>query len=81
MAKQVKPRVIEQMKEQLHARISEWLGFDIPEEGTEDYERWNEMVEQVDAITNLDDVVSYIEEQGFDPEEFLAEWDVKDERD
>jgi len=39
----------------LEARISEWLGFDIPDEGDEDYDRWQKMVGAVKDIETVDD--------------------------
>ncbi len=61
------------MKDALHARVDWWLGKDIPDEGEEDYDRWQSMVAQINAIKSVDYVL-YLECSGIDTEEFLGEF-------
>jgi hypothetical protein len=40
----------------LNSQLQEWLGFDIPTEGTEDYEIWQlkiSLIEQVESISDV----------------------------
>ena len=40
----------------LNSQLQEWLGFDIPTEGTEDYEMWQmkiSLIEQVECISDV----------------------------
>jgi hypothetical protein len=76
MQDEVRPEVIAAMKRALEERIEEWLGFDIPDEGTEDYERWQNMVAEVAAIESIDDVISYVESIGVEVEAFLEDFDL-----
>lgn len=67
-----KDTILNLMKQSLRARIEEWIGFDIPDEGTEDYDRWQIMNDEVEGIASIDDVLSYLESEGVDVEDFLV---------
>ena len=51
---------IEAMKDQLLGELNEWLGFDIPEEGSEDYETWKSREQEIEAIEDLSDIYYYL---------------------
>lgn len=55
----------------LEARISEWLGFDIPDEGDEDYSRWQEMNDAVARIETVEDAYSVAETYFGDPSDLF----------
>lgn len=48
---------VEDIKSELLGELDEWLGFDIPDEGTEDYAYWQERLHAINAIETLDDVL------------------------
>lgn len=64
-------RTIEEMKSALRQGVDEWLGYDIPAEDTEDYERWQSMLADIEDIKNLQDVIDYVESSGQDAAEFF----------
>jgi hypothetical protein len=64
-------RTIEEMKSALRQGVDEWLGYDIPEEGTEDYERWQSMLADIEDIETLQDVIDYVESRRKDVAEFF----------
>ncbi len=59
------------MKRDLFARVDEWIGMDVPDEGTEDYESWQSKLVEIHSIENIHDVVDYVESEGFDLDDFL----------
>ncbi len=52
--------------------VSEWVGSSIPDEGTEDHDRWTSMLEAVDDIKTLDDVIEYLELNQADVDDFFV---------
>lgn len=62
---------ISEVKRQLHWVIEEWLGNDIPEEGDEDYEKWQSMEAELDAVQTMSDAVEYLNDNGRDVQAFL----------
>ena len=48
------------MKARLREGLTEWLGFDIPDEGTEDYQAWVSRAQEVEDISTYEDVYSYL---------------------
>jgi hypothetical protein len=52
------------------------LGFDIPEEGTDDYARWRVRLEDLNAVDDISDLIRYLEDYGRDPTDFFAEYDI-----
>jgi len=65
---------VEDIKSDLLGELDEWLGFDIPDEGTEDYAYWQERLHAINAIETLDDVLVYLEAYSRHPEEALDRW-------
>ena len=47
--------LIEQVKQSLLAELSEWIGFDIPEEGEEDHVTWQLRLQLIDDIGSIED--------------------------
>jgi hypothetical protein len=45
----------------LHSQLQEWLGFDIPTEGTEDYETWRMKISLIEQVKSISDVYSLCE--------------------
>jgi hypothetical protein len=64
-------RTIEEMKSALRQGVDEWLGYDIPAEDTEDYERWQSMLADIEDIETLQDVIDYVESSRQDVAEFF----------
>lgn len=56
--------MVDDMKADLHHRLSEWVGMDVPTEGTEDYESWQSRAAEIDAIESIDDVAGYVDSYG-----------------
>ena len=64
------PRVIA-IKSALFAEIDEWLGFAIPVEGDDDYERWQNRLKEIEAIGSVQDARDYLEGEGREEEEIV----------
>jgi len=65
---------VDHMTDYFMHRIDEWLGFDIPEEGTEEHDMWMYKVAEVEQIQSLQGVITYIQESmGRDFAEFTIE--------
>jgi len=65
---------VDRMRDHFMARIDEWLGFDIPEEGTEDHDMWMSKIAEVEQIQSLQDVITYLEDSmGQDFAQFVIE--------
>ncbi len=71
---------LEEMKSALHSELSEWLGFDIPEEGSEDYDTWTSRASEIDDISSFRDVYGYLLEDDDRAEEFFASFGINDFR-
>jgi hypothetical protein len=65
-------RIVQEMKKDLLARVEEWLGFDIPEEDSDDYELWQDKLAQIRAVENAEDVLYVLESEGADVADFIA---------
>ncbi|NWF37278.1 hypothetical protein [Mariprofundus sp. KV] len=76
MLQEVDEKKLSKMKHHLHSIIDEWLGNDIPEEGTEDFNRWQSMESELNSIASLTDVVDYLNNQDYDVKEFLEEFGI-----
>lgn len=61
---QTAPAEIDAMRRVFQHGVDEWLGFDIPDEGSEDYERWQSMLMDIEDIQNIGDVREYLESRG-----------------
>lgn len=73
--------IIKSMKSSLKVRVDEWVGFDIPNEGTEDYERWQSMLLDIEDVDNINGVREYLESNGmgeFDDFLICGEWDISE---
>ena len=70
--------LVREIKESLSAKLDEWLGFDIPEEGTEDYDVWQARLATIEAIESVEDVIAYAEGYVGDTDEFLRRWGLAD---
>jgi hypothetical protein len=64
--------IIESMKCHLLDRVDEWVGMDVPAEGTEDYETWKSKSAEIEAIENIQDVIEYVESEGIDLDDFFV---------
>ena len=45
----------------LNSQLQEWLGFDIPTEGTEDYEMWQMKISLIEQVESISDVYELCE--------------------
>lgn len=63
--------IIESMKSDLLKHVDEWVGMDIPVEGTEDYEPWQLKLHEIDTIENIQDVIEYVERQSLNLDDFF----------
>ena len=69
----------EKLKIYLLAELDEWLGFDIPEEGDEDYDTWQFRLQTIEDIKSTQDVRDYLSGLGRDEAdiaEFLSSFDI-----
>ena len=71
---------LKEMKSALHSELSDWLGFDIPNEGSEDYEVWTSRASEIDDISSFRDVYAYLQEDDDRAEEFFASFGISDFR-
>lgn len=71
---------IERMKAQLRAGLTEWLGFDIPDEGTEDYQAWVSRAQEIDDISTFEDVYTYFSGNDEVAEDFFRSFGIDDFR-
>ena len=71
-------KLVSEIKDSLFAALDEWIGNDIPDEGTEDYETWQERFSAIEGIESIDDVITYAEEYVSDSDEFFREWGLSD---
>lgn len=60
------------MKSDLLKRVDEWVGIDVPFEGTEDYKTWQWKLDAIDEIENIQDVIGYVESMGLDLNDFFS---------
>lgn len=67
----IKKEIIESMKSDLLKYVDEWVGMDIPVEGTEDYETWQLKLNTIDAVENIQDIIEYVENMGLDLDDFF----------
>lgn len=54
--------ILEHMKSALHAELSEWLGSDIPDEGTDDFDTWTSKANEIDGISSFSDVYDCLDQ-------------------
>ncbi|MDD4573527.1 MAG: hypothetical protein PHR69_04860, partial [Sphaerochaeta sp.] len=67
-----KSEIIEKMKRNLDVLLDEWVGRDVPVEGTEDYEKWQSLLMSIEDIKDIDSFIEYIEGVLHnDPDEFF----------
>lgn len=66
--------LIREIRRSLMAELEEWLGFDYPDEGTEDYDQWQNRLRAIKNLKILEDVYSYAAEFVRDESKFLERW-------
>ena len=67
-------RTISSIKAALIAQLDEWLGIDLPDEGTEDYDIWQCRRAAIEQVSSVDEAKEYLAGIGMDDEavhEFL----------
>ena len=69
--------LVEKMKTELLGDVSEWLGSDIPHKGTEDYEAWQEWLQEIEEIKSFADICEYLDSRRRNIGEFFESWEVK----
>ena len=70
--------LVEEIKAGLLDELSEWLGFDIPGEGTDDYQTWQKRLKGIKRIRTMDDVLVYAAEFVADEDAFFEKWGLSD---
>jgi hypothetical protein len=68
------------MKARLRDGLTEWLGFDIPDEGTEDYQTWVSRAQEIDDISRFEDVYTYFAGDDERTEYFFRSFGIDDFR-
>jgi hypothetical protein len=58
------PDPIAEVSSILTSEIDEWLGFHVPDEGTEDYEQWQAKVSEAADLTDIYGVIDYLSDRG-----------------
>ena len=66
------------MKVALLSQLSDWLGFDIPEDGTEDYDTWKARQLAIEDIQDFSDVYEYLQTDDESAQEFFEGFGIKD---
>lgn len=66
------------MKAELLSQLDEWLGFDIPEEGTEDYDTWQSRQMDIENIRSFADVYNYLDGDEKRVKDFFENFGIKD---
>lgn len=51
----------------LEHSLEEWLGFDLPEEGDDDYLAWQSREADIESIESLKDAINILDAWGIDP--------------
>lgn len=69
--------LVEEMKVQLLDGVSEWLGSDIPVEGTEDYDTWQDRLQEIEQIRSFAEINAYLENVGRDTTDFFDTWELR----
>jgi hypothetical protein len=69
----MKNNEIEKIRRTLDHRIEEWVGSDTPSVGSEDHDRWLGMIQEVKDIVSIDDVMSYLESNNIDTDDFFID--------
>lgn len=70
--------VVEAMKAELFSQLNDWLGFDIPEEGTEDYDAWVSRQLAIKDIQDFSDVYDYLGGDDERAQDFFEGFGIKD---
>lgn len=64
---------IVKMKQHLMRQVDEWLGNSLPSEGSEDYLRWQQMLQEIEDAESVEQIREYLESKGIDAEEFFID--------
>lgn len=62
---------IVKMKQHLMTQVDEWLGNILPNEGSEDYLRWQQMLQEIEDAESVEQIREYLESKGIDADEFF----------
>lgn len=65
--------VLDECISDLNSQLQEWLGFDIPAEGTEDYDIWQMKISLIEQVKSISDVYSLCESGDFNLPSVLEE--------
>jgi hypothetical protein len=71
-----KPDLIADVRSILEHEIDEWLGFHVPDEGTEDYEQWQAKVSEVADLTDIYGVIDYLSDRGRDADQLFIDHEI-----
>ncbi len=71
-------KTIESMKLTLLGELDEWVGFDVPDEGTEDYDAWQLRLQLIEDIESYADVYDYLNGDDERAKEFFEEHGISD---
>jgi hypothetical protein len=69
----MKNNEIEKIRRTLEHRIEEWVGSDTPTVGSDDHDRWLGMIQEVKDIVSIADVMSYLESNNIDTDDFFID--------
>lgn len=64
---------IAKMKQHLMTQVDEWLGNSSPHEGSEDYLRWQDMLQEIEDAESVEQIREYLESKGIDADEFFID--------
>lgn len=70
--------LITKMKSELHKQLADWLNFDLPEEGTEDYSTWQSHAMEIDDIRSFSDIYDYLGGDDDRADEFFSMFGIND---
>jgi len=72
--------IIKEMKSALRSELSEWLGFDIPDEDDDDFETWTSRSAMIEDLSSFRDVYEYLGGDDQRAEEFFASFGINNFR-
>jgi len=68
---------LREIKTQLRGIIEEWVGYDTPEVGDEDFDTLQSMEAELDSINCLADVVGFLEGCGIDSRDWFESCELQ----
>ena len=72
--KKSEQEMINEICANLQHELDEWVGNHYPDEGTEDFDRWQRRLNAINEIENVEDIYAYAAEFVSDEDAFFEKW-------